>query len=239
MKHSILRKLMLIAVLLTSSQAFAHDFEVDKMYFNIISSTDLTVEITRKNNINNSYYGNLNIPASVTYKNKQFKVEKIGDYAFVGCYDLKSVIIPNTVTVIGRESFLNCSNLKSITIPNSVKRIDPDCFNKCSSLDSITIPDSVEYIGYYAFYGCSSLTSITIPNSVTSIGSRTFDSCKKLKTITIGTGLQQLGAEMFKDCSSLTFINSLNEKAPSANTTFGAIVQMETTLRIPKGSLAS
>ena len=51
MKHSILRKLMLIAVLLTGSHAFAHDFEVDGIYYNILSETDKTVEVTYDGNL--------------------------------------------------------------------------------------------------------------------------------------------------------------------------------------------
>ena len=46
MKQNIFRKLMLIAVLLTGSHAFAHDFKVDGIYYNILSEEDTTVEVT-------------------------------------------------------------------------------------------------------------------------------------------------------------------------------------------------
>ena len=72
MKRSILGKLMLIAVLLTSSYAFAHDFEVDGIYYNITSSTDKTVGVTcrgsKYNSYNNEYTGSIVIPDSVTYQ---------------------------------------------------------------------------------------------------------------------------------------------------------------------------
>ena len=53
MKQNILRKLMLIAVLLTGLHAFSHDFEVGGIYYNITSDSDLTVEVTYKGD---SYY---------------------------------------------------------------------------------------------------------------------------------------------------------------------------------------
>ncbi len=49
-------------------------------------------------------------------------------------------------------------NIKSIVIPDSVTIIGYYAFGNCSSLQSITIPDSVTSIANFAFYGCSSLT---------------------------------------------------------------------------------
>ena len=74
-------------------------------------------------------------------------------------------------------------NLKTIVIPESVTSIGQSAFSDCSSLTSITIPNSVTSIGQGAFQNCSGLTSITIPEGVTSISNYTFGSCSSLKTI--------------------------------------------------------
>ena len=77
MKHSILRKLMLIAVLLTSSYAFAHDFEVDGIYYNILSETGKTVEVTYKGNSPASYIeysGSKIIPEKLVYNGDTYSV---------------------------------------------------------------------------------------------------------------------------------------------------------------------
>ncbi len=92
------------------------------------------------------------IPATVTIDSEDYLVTGIGDEAFLLCFSLKSIIIPNGVTTIGESSF-----------------------RRCYSLASITIPESVTSIGNYAFSGCSSLTSVTIPVSVTSIGENALD----------------------------------------------------------------
>ena len=104
MKQNILKKLMLIAVLLTGVNAFVHDFEVGGIYYNIISSSDLTVRVTYRgdsyNSYNNEHSGQVTIPETVTYNSKTYSVTSIGYYAFYNCSGLTSVTIPNSVTKI-------------------------------------------------------------------------------------------------------------------------------------------
>ena len=78
----------------------------------------------------------------------------IGNSAFEGCYALKSVIIPNSVTSIGEYAFYRCYGLTSIVIGNSVTSIGNYAFSCCDGLKSIVIPNSVTSIGYEAFYNC-------------------------------------------------------------------------------------
>ena len=165
-----------IAVLLGSVMANAHDFEVDGIFYDILSSTDLTVKVTYEGYSSNSYKeeysGVVIIPSSVTYNSRTYSVTSIGGYAF---YD--------------------CSSLTSVTIPNSVTSIGGYAFEDCSSLTSVTIPNSVTSIGSYAFANCSSLTSVTIPNSVTSIGNNAFYECSNLQSLTIGAGVLYIGSQ--------------------------------------------
>ena len=204
MKQNILKKLMLIGVLLTSVNAFAHDFEVDGIYYNITSEAGRTVEVTSGTN---QYSGNVVIPTSVTYNNRTYKVTSIGNNAFINCVNLTSIAIPNTVTSINSLSFGACNSLTSITIPKSVTFIHERAFSPCSNLTSIivesentkydsrgncnaiietstntlilgckntVISTTVTSVGNGAFFYCSGLTSVTIPNSVTSIGYSAF-----------------------------------------------------------------
>ena len=231
MKHlKTLKGLLLTLLLICTSTVFAHDFEKNGIYYNILSESDKTVEVTYGDN---DYIGSVVIKESVTYDGITYRVTRIGSEAFsccgsltsikipnsvtdirreafYGCSSLISIEIPNSVTGIGSEAFYGCSSLISIEIPNSVTSIGGEAFRGCSSLISIEIPNSVTSIGGGAFRGCSSLISIEIPNSVTSIVEWTFSGCSSLASIKIGNGVKRIGEWAFSDCSSLTSIEIPN-----------------------------
>ena len=88
---------------------------------------------------------------------------------------VESLTLPSTVKTIGYYSFYYNKNLKSIVIPSSVTTLEEGAFGDCTSLESVTINgSSLETIKDYAFAVCSSLDKIQIPESVTTIGSNAF-----------------------------------------------------------------
>ena len=92
--------------------------------------------------------------------------------------NIKSYVIPSSVTSIGDHAFSWCSSLSEIVIPSSVTSIGKGAFSCCDSLSEIVIPSSVTSIGDWAFSWCHSLSEIVIPSSVTSIGDSAFFNCK-------------------------------------------------------------
>ena len=110
-------------------------------------------------------------------------VTSIGDYAFMGCFMLKSVGIPDSVNSIGMYGFSGLFFLDSITLPNQLTAIEEGTFGMCTSLKSISIPNSVTSIGEYAFEMCPLITSITIPESVKDIGDCAFYGSKVVEII--------------------------------------------------------
>ncbi|MCR5394034.1 MAG: leucine-rich repeat domain-containing protein [Bacteroidales bacterium] len=132
MKRIILLTLWLTGILMLLCQsASAYDFESGGLYYDITSSTDLTVEVTYES-YNSSYItGSVTIPSSVTYSGKTYSVTSIGSDAFRDCTGLTSITIPNSVTSIGARTFDGCTGLTSITIPNSVTSIGDYAFYMC------------------------------------------------------------------------------------------------------------
>ena len=127
----------------------------------------------------------------------------IANTAFMDCYSLTSIDIPNSVISIGEDAFHSCYSLTSIIIPNSVTSIGEDAFSGCDSLTNIVIPNSVTSIGEGAFCGCDSLTNIVIPNSVASIESCAFYGCSSLAKISISKSVTSIGSSAFYGCYSL------------------------------------
>ena len=208
----IMRKLFsLFLALVATTSLWAHDFEVDGIYYNYLE--DNNVEVTYRGDYYDSYdeyAGEVIISSTVTFDGTTYIVTSIGNDAFSKCLSLTSITIPNSVTSIGEWAFFDCSSLTSITIPNSVTSIGVNAFNGCSSLTSITIPNSVTTIGNGAFAGCSSLTSITIPNSVTSIGGLAFSGCSAMTSITIPNSVTSIGDYAFWYCENLTSVTIPN-----------------------------
>ena len=140
----------------------------------------------------------------ITYNGKP--VTSIGEYAFLGCSNLTSIAIPNSITSIGMSAFSACNGLISITIPDSITSINYGMFGGCSNLTNIVIPDNVTSIGASAFYNCTSLISIKIPDSITSINYGMFEGCNNLANITIPNSVTNIDSYSFSGCSSLANI---------------------------------
>ena len=224
----------LLALVLCNTPLFAEDFEVDGIYYYIMSAEDKTVAVTYRGSFyysySDEYSGAVTIPESVTYSGSTYSVTSIGGHAFEGCSGLTSVVIGNSVTSIGDRAFQSCSSLTSVEIPNSVTSIGNEAFNGTAwynnqpdgvvyldnyllgykgtmpSNTSIEIKDGTLLIADFAFYGYSSLTSVEIPNSVTSIGSYAFYKCSGLTSVVIPNSVTIIGSSAFEGCSGLTSV---------------------------------
>lgn len=109
----------------------------------------------------------------------------IGEYAFAGCENLRSITIPNSVTVIGKSAFSRCRNLQSVVIPKKVKTIGEYTFADCYNLKSVDLPQGLRRIECGAFLKCFELKHIAIPSSVRMIDELAFDRCDQLDTVSM------------------------------------------------------
>lgn len=216
MKDFLTRLVMSVAVTLSATSIHAHDFCMENedgvtMYFNILSSTDKTCEVSRNGDLSYWYYASylssvIKIPEKVIYESVEYDVVGIGRNTFINCTSLVSVTIPESVTSIGDDAFSGCGSLASITIPESVTYIGNYAFRGCGSLHSVIIPESVTSINNYTFDGCTRLSSIHIPKSVTSIGNGAFYNCKSFSYVSIPDNVESIGSYAFTGCNMTTVI---------------------------------
>ena len=72
-------------------------------------------------------------------------VRSIGNYAFYGCTELKSITIASSVTSIGDYAFNGCESLSSVTIPSTVKAIGSNAFFLCENLKEFFVENGSSY----------------------------------------------------------------------------------------------
>lgn len=178
-----------------------YDFEVDGIYY---KKCDGGVKVVNRDELYNTYSGNVTIPTQVTNGGETYTVTAIGHSAFRGSTGLTGVTIPSTVTTIGKYAFKDCIRLNGVIIPSSVKMIDYSAFEGCNNLKSLSLSNGLEEIGYYAFIYCPWLTQVTIPRTVKRLGDGAFYSCNRLKKVTIGDGVEKVGSMAFAFCDALT-----------------------------------
>ena len=158
----------------------------------------------------------------------------IDSHAFVGCSELVSVVLPDSLTSIGYDAFDGCSGLTSIVIPDSVTSIGAYAFYRCTGLTSIEIGDGVTSIGDRAFWGCKGLTSIVIPDNVTSVGTEVFYQCYALNSVEIGGGMTAIAHYAFYGCSSLTDVVIPDSVSSIGENAFRGCASL-TSINIPGG----
>jgi len=102
--------------------------------------------------------GNYTIPSDII---------SIGYYAFSGCRNLTSIILPDNLREILDNAFDGCENLISLSIPSTVTTIGSVAFSNCTKLKSITYRGSSDpyYSTISAFSGCESLRLICVSDS--------------------------------------------------------------------------
>ena len=239
-----MRKLFsLFLTLVATTSLWAHDFEVDGIYYNYLDGNNVKVTYRGYDYYNyDEYSGEVIIPSAVPYNGTTYSVTSIGSSAFYDCSSLISITIPNSVTSIGDWAFGACSALTSVTIPNSVTSIGIAAFYDCSSLTSMivesgnSIYDSrencnaiIETATNTLIAGCQ---NTIIPNSVRSIGDYAFCRCSSLTSITIPNNVTSIGNDAFSGCSSLTSITIPNSVTSIGEVAFSSCSSL-TSITIP------
>ena len=220
MRLMIQRVGLLLAMLAAILPAAAYDFEVDGIYYKIISMSNLKVGVTYRSLDDNSLYrardnasysGRVKIPATVNYNNKTFTVTSIEESAFGG---------ERSKTQYNTYRYGNGCSISSVELPSTIRTIDDAAFQGCTNLSAIDLPSNLSYIGDDAFYR-SGLVSINIPDEIWHIGYQAFSSCG-LKKVVLGKGISSIGEKAFSNNSSLTEVFCTAANSPSGwnSTTF-------------------
>lgn len=219
MKHiKTLKGLLLSLLLVCVGNVSAHDFEENGIYYNILSESDKTVEVTFKGDSYSSYdeyAGSITIPQSVLrYGALPYKVIRIGEDAFLGCHNLTSISIPNSVISIGAGAFGSTAWYDNQPIGlvyagkvlYEYKGTIPANTNIVIEDGTLGIADKAFYnrwLGNSYYDNYKNITSIKLPTSLVNIGESAFYGCSGLTSIVIPQGVNNIGDFAFSSCTAL------------------------------------
>lgn len=131
-------------------------------------------------------------------------VTEIPEYAFLGCTNLKKVVLPAGMKKIGFQAFCECSSLEEINFPESLEDIGSNAFAYCKSLRDPVFPSGLKHIGHNAFSFCGSLVDIFLPDSIEELESYAFSDCANLRSVRLPGNDRLLGELMMNCCPKLT-----------------------------------
>ena len=167
------------------------------------------------------------------------EVVAIGDRAFENRTDLRTVMIPDSVTEIEAYSFNNCTNLSNVTLSKSLKYMGGRAFGSCEKITQIEIPKSLDncgnsgYASYHGPFGaCSGLKKITFEEGTTEISSGLFRGCTGLEEINIPNSVTEIESSSFEDCINLVSVNIPDSVIKIGNEAFAGCKKIES-INIP------
>lgn len=143
-----------------------------------------------------------------TYDGKP--VTSVFPSGFLNCDTIRTITLPDTVTVFGTDAFAG-SSLQTIAIPNGLTVISSGAFRNCKELVEVEFDkdnNSVATINDYAFANDFKLSTFPFHKlaHLTSIGKEAFLYCLGLRSVIFPNGFTTLASYAFQDCKGLTTI---------------------------------
>ena len=132
-------------------------------------------------------------------------VTKLYHQVFGELDTLEKITLPDHIEALPGYIFYGCKNLKKIEFPKQLTTIGDSAFAE-SGLECAVIPDSVVSIGQNAFGGCKDLVEAVLPEGIETIKNRTF-SMTALKEITIPDSVKEIGEMVFTGAKQLETIH--------------------------------
>lgn len=245
-----MKRLLLVsfALVATWQNVFAYDFKVGELYYNIISSADLTVEVTSQYDSwhegNLFYYYKQGYIYSNVFRSGYYDYYDYGDWdvwSYEGgrsnhyedqertihtpCTDpYENVIIPATITHLG--------------ITFNVVRIGDHAFYGCRYLTNINIPSTISSIGDSAFSGCIRLSTISLSNMST-ISKKCFAGCSLLGRVYVSDPINTIEDSAFVGCTHLTSFQLNNAIPPIVGTNAINSIPAYASIYVPCASISA
>lgn len=123
---------------------------------------------------------------------------------FVGCENLATVKLNDSLTTLGKAMFAGCKALKTIKLPSQLVYTNQYTF-QWSGITSIVIPAGARYLG-----AVNATNPKPADEPKNNWSGQVFKGCENLETVYVTEGLEKMGSSMFEGCVNLRTVKTLN-----------------------------
>lgn len=144
-------------------------------------------------------------------------------------YNMKTLVIPRSVTEIEDNAFLNCKKLEKVIFKGTPKKVSKNAFKGCNKLTEIEAPDLMKIRELTRlnvidlssltvppkmyknelpehFFDGSGIEELVIPKNVKIINSKAFANSKRLTKIVFKGKLEKIATDAFEGCENVETI---------------------------------
>ena len=129
-------------------------------------------------------------------------VEEIAPCAFHRS-NLKSIVIPASVSLVGCAAFNGCSRLEKVVFKGDDANIQGGAFSDTPLLSSVVLPSRLKMLDDWAIFHGSGIEKIVLPDTLEIIDDAVFEDCQKLRQIEFGKSLKEVRHHAFARCQLL------------------------------------
>lgn len=126
-------------------------------------------------------------------------VEKIPQYMFNNCLNLKSIRFNQDLREIGQRAFMGCKNLgPTLVIPSSVEKVGKLAFSTCHSVKRVVLPNNIHIEEYGLMCGVTEVEFETEPPIGVVLEKGAFSFCKMTMSKEMQKKIKDLNPKAFK-----------------------------------------
>lgn len=165
------------------------------------------------------------------------RIEKIGNFAFKDCFQLKKIALTN-LHEIGESPFYNCLNISEISIDINSKLVankiqiyklletDANEIVNYTNFKNIIVNAKDGIIPDGFFENCTTVTHIKINGDIKQIGANAFKGCTSLVSLEMNYIGESLANGLFEECVSLEEFPKFNNVTRIRNNVFKGCVSL-------------
>jgi hypothetical protein len=221
-------------------------FEVDGLKYDIISINDLTCRLYK---ISDEKSGDIVVPQTVTYKNREFSVRSIDGIIAKHRTDINSIEIPSSMTI--SSALLVNSSINKLSLGSNIN----NKIGYLSNIDEVFIKPEVSEFNFDNL-STANINKLTIEDSEAELSvkkSSDYDKQTELyfgrpmdftkvsfpavETISFGTYITSINNGAFKNDTAIRTVISNNPVPPTTDDTFSNEAYLDGVLYVPESSI--